>query len=338
MSRRRTPVRPSHSKSPKTAPAAKAATAGAAARPALLTLLVRHAHGGLYSLGQLARAPLSTLMTAAVIGIALAMPTGLHLLLGNARQLTAGWDATAHVSVYLKQGVGAEDAERTAQTVRARNDVAQVRYLSPGDALTEFRRLSGFGDALSALDQNPLPGVLVVRPAATNGSPGDIDALVQALRKLPGVEAAQLDVQWVKRLYAIMEIGRRGVLVLASLLSLAVLLIVGNTIRLAIQNRRDEIEIMKLIGGTDAFIRRPFLYTGIWLGVMGSGIAWALVNLSLWALEGPVSRLAGLYGSGFRLTGLDLSAAAVVLGVGTLLGLSGAGIAVGRHLRAVEPA
>jgi cell division transport system permease protein len=338
VSRRRAAAGPRRPDPIKTAAPGRAATAGAAARPAVLTLLARHAQGALYSLGQLARTPLSTLLTAAVIGIALALPTGLHLLLSNAQQLTAGWDASAHVSLFLKQGVGAAEAENTAATVRARPDVAEVQYLSPDDALAEFRQLSGFGDALDALDQNPLPSVLVVRPAASLTNPGAVSALVETLRTLPAVEVAQLDVQWVKRLYAIMEIGRRGVLVLASLLSLAVLLIVGNTIRLAIQNRRSEIEIMKLIGGTDAFIRRPFLYTGIWFGTMGGAIAWALVNVSLWALEGPVLRLAELYGSSFRLAGLDLAAIAGLLGIGTLLGLSGAGIAVGRHLRAIEPA
>jgi cell division transport system permease protein len=151
------------------------------------------------------------------------------------------------------------------------------------------------------------------------------------------VEMAQLDMQWVKRLYGLMDIGRRGVWVLASLLALAVLLVVGNTIRLAIQNRRDEIIITKLIGGTDTFIRRPFLYTGFWYGVLGGIIAFILVQASLGVLAGPVNNLAGLYSSTFRLDGMDLPTVGALLSSGMVLGLLGSWLAVGRHLRAIEP-
>jgi cell division transport system permease protein len=143
--------------------------------------------------------------------------------------------------------------------------------------------------------------------------------------------------QWVKRLYGLMEIGQRGVWVLSTLLALAVLLVVGNTIRLAIQNRRDEIVITKLIGGTDAFIRRPFLYTGFWYGLLGGAVAFALVQMSLWVLAAPVDNLAGLYNSSFRLGGMNWLTTGVLLGAGLLLGLLGSWLAVGRHLRAIEP-
>ena len=141
----------------------------------------------------------------------------------------------------------------------------------------------------------------------------------------------------VQRLHAITETARRGVLVLGALLALAVLLILGNTIRLEIQNRSSEIEIIKLVGATNAFIRRPFLYCGLWYGLFGGLIAWLLVSLSLWSLQGPIVRLAGLYHSDFALSVIHLQTLVVLLGVGALLGLAGSWISVGRHLQAIEP-
>ena len=154
---------------------------------------------------------------------------------------------------------------------------------------------------------------------------------------LPGVAQAQFDLEWVRRLDAILRLAQRGVLILALLLGIAVLLVVGNTIRLAILSRRAEIEVIKLIGGTDAFIRRPFLYAGLFQGLFGGLLAWILVAASLALLAGPVRDLAGLYGSGFELAGLGLRAGAILLLGGAFLGWTGSRLAVGRHLRAIEP-
>ncbi|HKJ77643.1 MAG TPA: permease-like cell division protein FtsX, partial [Gammaproteobacteria bacterium] len=228
-------------------------------------------------------------------------------------------------------------AQGLAGTLRAGKDIAEVRYISAEQALAEFRQLSGFGDALDALQANPLPPVLVVRPGPAINGPDAVGGLVKRLRQRPDVDMAQLDMQWVKRLYALMEIGQRGVWVLGALLALAVLLVVGNTIRLAIQNRRDEIVVVKLVGGTDAFIRRPFLYSGAWYGLLGGVIAFALVQGALGVLSSPVHHLAGLYHSGFRLDGLGVATTAYLLLSGTLLGLIGSWLAVGRHLREIEP-
>jgi len=299
--------------------------------------LLRHAQTLIYALGQMSRRPFSTLMTVAVIGIALAMPAGLHVLLKNVQTVLSGWDGAAQVSLFLHKKTSEQAALALADELRARPEVATVDYISAEQAMNEFRRLSGFGDALSALEENPLPPVLVVHPVLTRQDPVSLEALVAQLRQQATVELAQLDMQWVKRLYGLMEIGRRGVWVLASLLALAVLLVVGNTIRLAIQNRRDEIVITKLIGGTDAFIRRPFLYTGFWYGLLGGVIAFALVQASLWVLAAPVDNLAGLYNSSFRLGGMDWPTVGALLSGGLLLGLLGSWLAVGRHLRAIEP-
>jgi len=299
--------------------------------------LLRHAQVFFYTLGQLSRRPASMLMTAAVIGIALALPTGLHVVLKSAQQLSGGWDQASQISLFLQRGTREEEARRLVRQLEQRPQIRQVNYISPEQALAEFQRLSGFGQALDALADNPLPAVLVVLPVLEQGSPAATEALLAELREDPRVDLARLDVQWVKRLYAIMEILRQGVYVLASLLALAVLLVVGNTIRLAIQNRRDEIVIIKLIGGTDAFIRRPFLYTGFWYGLFGGLIAWLLVSLSLWILGGPVEKLAGLYQNSFSLRGLNTQTTTILLLSGIALGLIGSWIAVGRHLRDIEP-
>lgn len=299
--------------------------------------VLRHLQVFFYSLGQLSRQPFATMMTVAVIGIALALPTGLHVILKNARQLSGGWDGAAQISLFLKRSTTDKQAQHLADQIRRLPKINTVNYISRDAALAEFRRLSGFGDALQALRDNPLPAVLVVRPAWQNTDPAAADRLLVQLRHFPAVDIAQLDMQWVKRLFVIMELVRRGVIVLAALLALAVLLVVGNTIRLAIQNRRSEIVVMKLIGGTDAFIRRPFLYTGFWYGLLGGAIAWLLVNLSLSVLSGPIEQLAGLYQHHFTVTGLDLSATLLLLLFSVLLGLAGSWLAVGRHLRDIEP-
>lgn len=303
----------------------------------LKTHLLRHAQVFFYTLGQLSRRPASLLMTAAVIGIALALPTGLHVVLKNAQQLSGGWDEASQISLFLQRGTADSQARRLVNQLEEHARIRRVHYLSPEEALAEFQRLSGFGDALDTLEENPLPAVVVVQPRLQQNDPATTEALLDELREDPRVDLARLDVQWVKRLYAIMDILRQGVYVLASLLALAVLLVVGNTIRLAIQNRRDEIVIVKLIGGTDAFIRRPFLYTGFWYGLFGGIIAWLLVSISLWILNGPVQKLAALYQNSFALSGLHTQTTLGLLISGVLLGLVGSWIAVGRHLRDIEP-
>ena len=303
----------------------------------LRVYLLRHLQVFFYSLGVLSRSPFATLMTTAVIGIALALPSGLHVVLQNAQQLSGGWDGAAQISLFLKRTVPEDEANRLARQIQNLPEVASVNYISRSEALQEFQRLSGFGDALQALKDNPLPSVLVIHPTANASTPAATEKLLQRLQAYPPVDVAQLDMQWVKRLYVIMELVRRGVVVLAALLALAVLLVVGNTIRLAIQNRRDEIVVMKLIGGTDGFIRRPFLYTGFWYGLFGGVIAWLLVSLSLSILRDPVERLTGLYQSQFELSGLDITTTGMLIGTSILLGLAGSWLAVGRHLRDIEP-
>jgi cell division transport system permease protein len=299
--------------------------------------IARHLQTLFYALGQLSLKPFSTLMTVAVIGIALAMPAGLHVLMKNVSEVLSGWDGAAQLSLFLHHGTAESDALALADRLRGHNGIERVNYISSEQAMAEFQRHSGFGEALSALEDNPLPPVLVVHPTLALQGPELLAQLREELAADRKVELAQLDMQWVKRLYALMDIGKRGVWVLAAMFALGVLLVVGNTIRLAIQNRRDEIVIIKLIGGTDAFIRRPFLYTGFWYGLLGGIIALILIESALWLLTGPVNNLADLYNSDFQLATIDIVTTAGLLFGGMLLGLMGSWLAVGRHLRAIEP-
>ena len=315
---------------------------GLQARPSFMTLFhsyfIRHIQVFFYSLGQLSRAPVSTLMTCMVIGIALALPAGLHTLLKNAQQLSGDWESTAQVSVFLKKSIRAEQALKLKKDIQRWSNVVSVNYISREQALKEFQALSGFGDALKALKANPLPSVLIVRPKLSSSKDEKMtQQLLTKLRDLRQTDKAQLDMQWIRRLYAIMNIVERGVLILGSLLALAVLLVVGNTIRLAIQNRRKEIVVMKLIGGTDAFIRRPFLYTGFWYGLFGGIIAWLLVSFTMLSISTPIEQLTTLYQNQFELKHMSFLSTLLLFALSIVLGLVGSWFAVGRHLRDIEP-
>jgi cell division transport system permease protein len=301
------------------------------------TFLQRHAQVALDSLGRLYRNWMPSLMTAAVIGIALAMPSGLYLLLDNLERLSGSWDGQASLSVFLQDGVTVGDARELISQINAWPEVGSVELITPEQALREFSERSGFADVLSALEENPLPVVLIVVPAPAHAGPGAANDLQRRLDSLPETALAQLDLQWVKRLAAMLDIARRGILVIGALLALAVLLVIGNTIRLEIQNRREEILVTKLIGATNAFVRRPFLYSGIWFGTLGGLIAWLLVETGFWLLAGPVTHLAGLYHSGFSLDTRALQLLWTLISGGLLLGLLGSWLAVGRHLDAIEP-
>ncbi len=298
---------------------------------------MRHLQALLYSLGRLSRAPLSTLMTVTVLSIALAFPTGLKLLLDNAQRLSGSLDNSANISIFLQRNLEDSKLGGIAEQLKLKESVATVQLITPEQALEEFRRNSGFAEALDTLDNNPLPAVMIITPTAAHATPTGAKQLLQELRLMPEVDIAQLDLQWVRRFQALTEIAARGILLLSTLLALAVLLIIGNTIRLEIQNQKDEIEITKLIGGTNAFIRRPFLYSGFWYGLFGGVLAWLLVSLNLWLLTEPVKKLAGLYHSNFHLTPIDLPTLMILILSSALLGLLGSWIAVARHLHAIEP-
>ena len=301
------------------------------------TFLQRHAQVALDSLGRLYRNRVASLMTAAVIAIALAMPAGLYLLLDNLERLSGSWDGQASMSVFLKNTVSTSTAEALATRVREWPEVASVQLVTPEQALQEFSQRAGFADVLDTLEENPLPVVLIILPASDYSEPAAASALRERFSRLPETALAQLDLQWVQRLAAILDIAHRITLIIGALLALAVLLVIGNTIRLEIQNRREEILVTKLIGATNGFVRRPFLYSGFWYGILGALIAWLVVVTGFWLLAEPVSRLAGLYQSDFSLETLPLQLPVLLLTGGAVLGLLGSWLAVGRHLSAIEP-
>jgi cell division transport system permease protein len=299
--------------------------------------LERHTQTLVGSLGRLWTQPFATLLTILVIGIALALPACLHVLVQNVRAASGGWGNALDISVYMKTDATLEQAKQAQKRIEQRRDVEEVTLVEADAALAEFRKSSGFGEALDALKDNPLPHALVVRPAEEFRDPATVDGLTAELRKIDGVDIVQLDTAWVSRFNAILDVVRRVVLLAAGLFALGILVIVGNTIRLDIENRRDEIEVTKLVGGSDGFVRRPFLYNGVWYGLGGGLVAWLTVTVVIALLGEPVQRIAGLYGSNFQLQGLGLEGSAVLLVGGVVLGWLGSFIAATKEIRGIEP-
>ena len=302
------------------------------------TWVLQHVQAFIFSLGQLCRNPVASFLTISVIGISLALPAGFHIILNNAHQLTAGWEGTVQITAFLKMEVDNGTAEKLARQIEKFDGIDKVQLITREQALEEYKQLSGFGNAFDALEGNPLPSLLLIKPHLS-GLPGaSTEKLLQNLRNIPEIDNAQYDQQWIKRLNAIIQIVQRIVLIMAVFLGLAVLLIIGNTIRMLIYNHRAEIEIAKLFGATNGFIRRPFLYSGFWYGLSGGIIAWLLINLILFILKDPADQLARLYNSDFTLAGLSMNESMMLLAGGILLGLIGSFISVQRHFRAIEPA
>jgi len=296
----------------------------------------RHASTAAAAFGRLAQQPFSSLMTIMVIGVTLALPAAMHLVIKNAQSISASWDNALDFSVYLKADTSLDDAQTLADIIDQRADVAQVTLISAEDALLDFREHSGFGEALDHLTVNPLPHTLVVRPSDAN-TEQSMGLLNEELGNLPEADFVQVDTEWVQRFHAMLDIMQRAIAMGAGLLGAAIIVIIGNTIRLDIQSRREEIEVTKLIGASNAFVRRPFLYSGLWYGLGGGLLALALVLYGLFALKDPVARLAGLYNSGFEILALDFLESGMIIATGVALGLIGSWFAAARHMRRIEP-
>lgn len=289
------------------------------------------------SLQRLLTQPVNSFMTWAVIGIALALPVGFYVALGNVQALGNRWDGTAQISIFIHQRVNEAALERLTTELELWPEVAELHVISKEQGLEEFQSLSGFADVLSYLDHNPLPVVIEILPTEEHSEAEAAKILLNRLQELPPVELAKLDLEWVQRLAAMLKIGQRMALGLVILLSMGVLLIIGNTIRLEIENRRKEIIVVKLVGGTDAFIRRPFLYAGIWYGLGGGLVASIIVGISLAIMNEPVANLAGLYKSNYQLLGLSFGDIISLWMMASLLGFFGAWFSVSKHLDELEP-
>ena len=294
-----------------------------------------HLYGFFSSLGRLAARPWATALTVLMLGFALALPLLFYIAFDNARALSGGLREAREVTVFLKPAIESESANAFAAQVRMRDDVAAVTVKTPQQGLAEFRQLSGFGEALDILKDNPLPHVLVVTPKLI--SEADDPPLVAELRKDARVDLVQYDATWRRRLTDILGFGERAVAVIAALLALATLLVIGNTVRMDIQARAEEIAVMQLIGAGSGFVRRPFLYAGLWYGLLGGALALCITIGAEWAIAGPLDRLLASYDHGFALRGLGAVSAAFVIGASSLLGWAGAFIATARHMAVGHP-
>ncbi len=296
----------------------------------------RHVSMAGQSLGRLLRQPFSSLMIVLVIAVTLALPAALNLVVKNAAAVSGSWDNALDFSVFLNRNISAQDAGKLARLIEQRADVDAVQVITAEQALSEFKQQSGFGDAMDQLSQNPLPHTLVVRPSAANTTLSMV-LLREELANLPETDLVQVDTEWVRRFHAILDILREAILIGSILLGTAIIVIIGNTIRLDIQNRREEIEVTKLIGASNAFVRRPFLWTGFWYGLLGGLLAIGLVLIGVRLLQAPVARLAGLYQGGIDLLSFELAEIGLIVGIGVFLGLTGSWFAAARHMRRIEP-
>lgn len=297
--------------------------------------LLHHLQSMVFSLGKIYQTPTTTIMTVAVIGITLSLPGGFYLFLKNIDAISGDFRSTTQISLFLDLDVKEDRARALEKEIAGLQQVKATQFISREASLQEFRRDSGFGKSIDTLSSNPLPHTIVVEP-------GEIDTftarnLLNSLQAMPEVAIAKLDTEWLERLYTIVEIARRSVTIVTVLFAFAVLLIIGNTIRLDIQNRYQEIVVTKLIGATDAFIRRPFLYGGVWYGFLGGIISWLIVELGYLAISGPLERLNLLYQSQMSLITFSLHDFLILILSSTLLGLAGSWFAVARHLSKIEP-
>jgi len=298
--------------------------------------LTRHASTALGALGRLSRQPLASLMIVLVIGVTLALPAAINVIVKNVQTVSGSWDNALDFSVYLKASVSVDEAESLAGIIGQRADVASVDLITADEALNEFKQQSGFGDALNQLGENPLPHALVVRPSPSNTSASMI-LLQEEIGNLPESDLVQVDTEWVQRFHAILDIVRQAIAIGSALLGLAIVVIIGNTIRLDIENRREEIEVTKLIGASNAFVRRPFLWTGFWYGLFGGSFALLLVYYGLFLLKGPVARLAGLYQGNITVATMGVAESTAIIGAAIFLGLFASWFTAARHMYRIEP-
>ena len=281
--------------------------------------------------------PFATLLTCSVIGIALVLPTLLLILLSNIHFANLDWEGSAKVTLFLEQNVSALDAGTLSNRLESRQEIESVLFLDKDKAIIDFKNQFQLDSVVEFLDENPLPHALIVTPSEELESVKEIEELMSTLEQLPEVESGLLDALWIQRLMSITTFLERVVLLLAVMLAMAVLLILGNTIRLAIENRKEEIAVLKLVGGTRAFVCRPFLYMGMLYGAGGSLIAVILTQIILAVLYSPIEALAHSYQSSFHLSGLGFDSTLLLIVFGTALGWIGAWLAVRRHLDEIEP-
>ena len=304
----------------------------------MLAWFIRHLQTLVGALGDLSRNPFSTILSVSVIAIALALPGGLFAALENINKFTAEFEHGAKISLFLAPEISIKQAKDLRLTLEQHTAIKHMELITPDQAMAEFKSRSGLENALDSLTRNPLPVVLLAYPEdEISRSPTKLANLIDELGKLDQVELSQFDLEWIKRLTALMELATRAVWVIAFILGLGVFLVIGNTIRLAITNRQEEIRIIKLIGGTDAFVRRPFLYSGMLQGLLGGLFALLVIFLLFSFISTPTSSLSSMYGIVFALEPLHFQPSLILVGSGALIGWFSARVTVGVYLRQFEP-
>lgn len=296
-----------------------------------------HAHALFSSLGRLVASRFSSAMTITVLAIAISLASGFYILVVNLQQLAGNLEASNQISLFLKDEISEARANKFANTIRQNPDIQDVKVITKEQALAEFQTYSGFGEAVKALEKNPLPVVIQVLPKNSLENEQVLEALLDDFKRSTEVDFAQMDMQWVKRLQSIMAVARSGVTILSLLLGAGVLFITANTIRLELHNRRDEVVIAKLVGATNSFIHRPFLYGGFWIGFFSGVAAWFIVTTIMLILKQPVERLSGLYDDGFHVLFLGFTETLALLVISSVLGVVGSWIVLHFQLRQLKP-
>lgn len=286
------------------------------------------------SLGRFSRAPFNSMMTVSVIAITLSLPAGLLVSINNLQTLSGQVDLNHNMSIFLQPSLTLTQAEVLSHQLQTNDLISQATLIDKQAALDEFRQHSGFNLAIGMLEDNPLPHVIQVSPNTDNQTA--VKALIAELEQHAGIQLVQMDLAWLERLNGFLQIAQRAASLITALLGLAVLLIISNTIRLELQNRRDEIDITRLVGATPAFIMRPFIYSGFWHGLFGGVLACLLVNLSIWLIDSPTSSLANLYNSSFSLQNMSFYHAILWVIFAISLGITGSWVVVKRYLTELE--
>jgi cell division transport system permease protein len=300
-------------------------------------LLREHKEVAISSWRRLWLTPFANLLTWLTLAIALTLPAGLLLLLSQAQHVGQQLNQNSQLSVFLAPYVSLEQGQSLALQLQSRPDITQVTYISAAQALVDFKASSGLADVLDSLTDNPLPATLLVEPTRATQTAQAMSQLAQQLRQQQQIDQVLVDMAWLDRLQAILTTSQSITYSLAVLLALGVLLVVGNTVRLQVESRKQEILVIKLVGGTDAYLRRPFLYAGFWAGLFASSLAWLIIQLGVSYLHGPLFDLAQSYQSDWQLEGLGWLASLALLTTGCGLSVLGASLTVGRQLRLIEP-
>jgi cell division transport system permease protein len=292
---------------------------------------------GIHSLGEMWRTPMASMMTIAVLGLSLTLPATLYLVVKNVQQINSGFEEAAEISLFVKESMSGQETQTLVKRLALYPEVDKVTFISKQNALVEFKDVSGFGQALEYLDENPLPDVVLVTPTTRHRQADAARALLAKLEKEREVDFGKLDIAWLERLNALLSLLKESVITIALLLLTSVTLIIGNTIRLSIMDKKEEIQVMKLVGATNTFIHAPFLWTGIWYGIIGGLFAFICVALMMWWLGAAVTEVAGVYQTSFDLIGLSVSEFGSLVLLATILGFVGSYLSVNRYIKEIEP-